>query len=74
MPTKTKKYPKTLKGSYGAVIEKGKLYEFKDIPLGISRAIVDLYRREGRDVIDLLTALWMWEGDERWKMMKPDQK
>ena len=52
-------------------IEKGKLYEFSEIPLPVSRAIVETWvRKEGREYTDLLAGLWQWDGKSGWTMVK----
>lgn len=52
-------------------IKKGKLYEFREIPLEVSRAIVESWvRKEGREYTELLAGLWEWEGGSSWVMVK----
>lgn len=52
-------------------VEKGKLYEFSEIPLEVSRAIVESWvRKEGREYTDLLAGLWKFEGSGSWVMVK----
>ena len=52
-------------------INKGKLYEFREIPLEVSRAIVESWvRKEGREYTELLAGLWKWDGKDSWTMVK----